>query len=83
MLNMNDATVITTRKLVHHFKDVLSILHNEKELTVTQNGVEVCRILEPKAKPKIPDFKKNAKAIFGDKKFSNNIILEEREAERW
>jgi hypothetical protein len=83
MLYMKETTIITTRRLVHHFKDVLEILHNEKELAVTQNGVEVCRILEPKTKPKVPDFANNAKAIFGDKIFNKNIVLEEREVEKW
>ena len=84
MYHMKTATI---RQVRHDFSTVLAWVAAGEEVTVLNRTRPVARLCPPRAqtpaKFKMPDFAARAKAIFGDSKPIQNIILEERDQSRW
>jgi prevent-host-death family protein len=72
------------RQIRHDFSTVLSWVEDGEQVEVTNRG-KIVALLSPPSPPvparrpkKRPDFMARLKRIYGDKVFSDNIIVEER-----
>ena len=75
----------TVRQIRHDFGTVLSWVEEGEHVEVSKRGKIVALITPPPAprtvRPrKRPDFAARLKRIYGDKVFSGNIIVEERDS---
>ena len=78
----------TVQQIKHDFGTVLDWVANGELVEVSKHGKIVALITPPTApKPvrprKRPDFAARLKRIYGDKIFSGNVIVEERESGRY
>jgi prevent-host-death family protein len=75
----------TVRQLRHRFGDVLNWVEEGEAVEISKRGKVIALLTPParsKPKParKRPDFVARLKRICGDKVFSGNIIVQERES---
>jgi prevent-host-death family protein len=72
----------TIRQVRHDFSTVLNWVEEGERVNVTKRGKVVAMISPPapdKKRPKKrPDFAARLKRIYGDKVFTDNIVVEER-----
>jgi prevent-host-death family protein len=75
----------TIRQVRHDFSTVLNWVHDGEQVAISKHG-KVVALLSPPPAPKRtkakkrPDFAARLKRIYGDKVFSDNIIVEERQS---
>jgi prevent-host-death family protein len=77
------------RELKHELTKVLNWVQEGEEVEIRKRNQIVARLVPPRfrrprqRKKARPDFAARLKRIYGDKVFSDNIVIEEREASRW
>jgi len=75
----------TVRQLRHDFGSVLSWVEEGEAVSISKRGKIIALLSPPlrdrrRRRAKRPDFAARLKRIYGDKIFSRNIVVEEREA---
>jgi prevent-host-death family protein len=75
----------TVRQLRHDFGSVLNWVEEGEAVSISKRGKVVALLSppprdRPKRGEKRPDFAARLKRIYGDKTFSGNIVVEDRES---
>jgi prevent-host-death family protein len=77
----------TVRQLRHDFGTVLNWIEDGERVEISKRGKIIALLSPPtpiKSKPrKRPDFAARLKRIYGDKVFSDNIVVEERNSREY
>ena len=77
------------RELKHELTQVLTWVEEGEVVEIRKRGRVVAHLTPPSLKPPRgrksvrPDFAARLRRIYGDKVFSDNIVLEERASSRW
>jgi antitoxin (DNA-binding transcriptional repressor) of toxin-antitoxin stability system len=84
MYHMKTATI---RQVRHDLSSVLAWVAAGEEVTVLNRARPVARLcplrVQSARKTRMPDFAARAQAIFGNRKPTTNVILQERSRSRW
>jgi prevent-host-death family protein len=75
----------TVRQLRHDFGSVLNWVEEGEAVRISKRGKTIALLSPPprerhKQRMKRPDFTARLKRIYGDKVFSSNIVVEDRES---
>jgi prevent-host-death family protein len=75
----------TVRQLRHDFGSVLNWVEEGQAVSISKRGKIIALLSPPprarsRRRPKRPDFAARLKRIYGDKTFSRNIVVEDRES---